>query len=97
LLETLGDLRVTTWLNPDDREALDALQAPAMKILLVSRQLNEFGEQGGLHMRTLEITPVAKEAKSRYFYGRLTGESDLFLLERNTALLLALDLFTESD
>lgn len=97
LLETLGDLRVTTWLNPDDREALDALQQPAMKTLLVSRQLNEFGEQIGLKMQTLEITPVTKEGKSNYFYGRLTGESDLFLLERNAALLLALDLFSESD
>jgi hypothetical protein len=68
-----------------------------MKIRLVSRLLNEFGEQGGLNMQTLEITPVTKEGKSNYFYGRLTGESDLFLLERNAALLLAMDLFTESD
>lgn len=97
MLESLGNVNVTSWLNPDDAAALEALQQPAMKLLLVSRLLNEFGEQGGLNLQTLEITPVTKEGQSAYFYGRLSGEPDLFLLDRKTALLLALDLFSESD
>ncbi len=97
LLETLGNLNVTTWLNPDDPQALAALQEPALKLNLMSRLLNEFGEQGGLKPQTLEITPVTKEGQSAFFYGRLSGESDLFLLDRQTAVLLAIDLFTESD
>ncbi|MFM2170804.1 MAG: hypothetical protein RI957_1033 [Verrucomicrobiota bacterium] len=97
LLETLGDLRVNSWLNPDDAAALDALQQPSLQLRLVSRQLNEFGEQIGLKLRTLEITPVTREGPSSFFYGRLTGETDMFLLDRSTALMLAVDLFAESD
>jgi hypothetical protein len=59
--------------------------------------LNEFGDQVGLNTQTLEITPVTIEGTSDYFYGRFSGESDLFLLDRNTSVLLALDLFAESD
>ncbi len=97
LLETLGNLNVTSWLNPDDADALKALQEPALTLNIVSRMLNEFGEQVGLNTQTLEITPVTIEGTSDYFYGRLSGESDLFLLDRNTSVLLALDLFAESD
>lgn len=97
LLEILGDLRVNSWLNPDDTAALAALQQPSLQLRLVSRQLNEFGEQSGLAMQTLDITPVTKEGPSSFFYGRLTGENDLFLLDRATALMLAADLFAESE
>ena len=97
LLEILGDLRVNRWLNPDDAAALDALQQPALQLRLVSRKLNEFGEQSGITLRTLDITPVTKDGPSSFFYGRLTGENDLFLLDRATALMLATDLFAESE
>ena len=97
LLETLGDLRVNRWLNSDDDAATAALVEPAMKINLVSKKLNEFGEQTGLLLQTLEVSPVTGEGKSEFFYGRLTGENDLFLLDRSTALLLALDLFNDRD
>lgn len=97
LLETLGDLRVNSWLNADDAAALEALEQPAMKIFLVSHKLNQFAEQEGKNLQTLEITPVSKEGVSSYFYGRLSGQQDLFLLDRNTALRLAVDLFAESD
>jgi hypothetical protein len=97
LLEALGDLRVNRWLNPDDAAALDALQQPALQLRLVSRKLNEFGEQSGITLRTLDITPVTKDGPSSFFYGRLTGENDLFLLDRATALMLVTDLFAESE
>lgn len=97
LLETLGDLRVNRWLNPDDTAALEALQQPLLQLRLVSRKLNEFGEQSGITLRTLDITPVTKDGPSSFFYGRLTGEDDLFLLDRSTALMLATDLFGESE
>lgn len=97
LLETLGDLRVNRWLAPDDAEALKALQQPLLQLRLVSRKLNEFGEQNGLALQTLEITPVTRDSPSSFFYGRLTGENDIFLLDRSIALMLATDLFAESD
>ena len=97
VLETLGDLRVNSWLEPDDQHALETLANPLMKISILSRSLNEFGEQGDLRKHVLEITPVSAEGQSEYFYGRLSGERDLFLLDRKTALLLALDLFKESN
>ncbi len=97
LLEVLGDLRVNRWLSDTDAEALKALESPAMTMNLISRQLNEFGESTGLSNRTLEITPVSPQGTSQFFYGRLSGVSDLFVIDRRTALWLALDLFSESD
>ncbi len=97
LLEVLGDLRVNRWLSESDADALQALEKPAMTMNLISRQLNEFGESTGLSNKTLEVTPVSMQGKSEFFYGRLSGTNDLFVIDRRTALLLALDLFAESD
>lgn len=97
LLEALGDLRVTAWLDADNQEAMDALVTPALTLAITSHRLNEFGEQDGLINHLLEITPVTPGAGSQYYYGRLSGQQDLFLIDRNTALRLALDLFTESE
>jgi hypothetical protein len=97
LLETLGNVQVASWLEPDDADAANALADPVLKLHLLSHQLNDFGEHAGRKMQTLEITPVSKEGRSAFFYGRLRGEDDLFLLDRHTAELLAIDLFTESD
>lgn len=96
LLETLGDLRVNSWLSSDDQEAMDALAAPALKLNILKHKLNEFGEHDGYQTHILEITPVSTTGTSAFFYGRLSGEEDLFLLDRKTALLLALDLFKET-
>lgn len=96
LLETLGDLRVNSWLNSDDQEALNALATPALKINILKHKLNEFGEHDGYQTHILEVTPVSTTGQSEFFYGRLSGEDDLFLLDRKTALLLALDLFKET-
>ncbi len=97
LLNLLGDLHVKAWLDDDDKLALEALTKPLLTIKLLSRTVDEFGDQGALIPRTLEVTPVSKEGKSEFFYGRLTGTDGLFLLDRKTALLLALDLFSESE
>ena len=93
----LGDLRVNRWLNANDDAATTALMEPAMKISLGSKKLNEFGEQTGFQLQTLEVTPVTREGASEFFYGRLSGEEDLFLLDRSTALRLAVDLFDDRD
>ena len=96
LLETLGDLRVNSWLNSDDQDALNALATPALKINILKHKLNEFGEHDGYQTHILEVTPVSTTGQSEFFYGRLSGEDDIFLLDRKTALLLALDLFKET-
>ena len=96
LLETLGDLRVNSWLNSDDQDALNALATPALKLNILKHKLNEFGEHDGYQTHILEVTPVSTTGQSEFFYGRLSGEDDLFLLDRKTALLLALDLFKET-
>ncbi len=96
LLETLGDLRVNSWLNSNDQDALNALATPALKLNILKHKLNEFGEHDGYQTHILEVTPVSTTGQSEFFYGRLSGEDDLFLLDRKTALLLALDLFKET-
>ncbi len=97
LLNLLGDLHVKSWLDADDKQAMESLTKPLLTMNIVSRTVDKFGEQGPLVPRTLEITPVSTEGKSEFFYGRLTGADGLFLLDRKTALLLALDLFSESE
>ncbi|MEN9991928.1 MAG: hypothetical protein RLZZ224_1630 [Verrucomicrobiota bacterium] len=97
LLEVLGDLRVNRWISATDSDALQALEKPAMTMKLICRQLNAFGESTGLSNKTLEITPVSQQGTSQFFYGRFSDTSELFVIDRRTALLLALDLFAESD
>jgi Domain of unknown function (DUF4340) len=97
LISVISDLRVSSWLSRNDQEALEALATPSMKMNILSKTLNEFGEQAGLKQHVLEITPVTKELASQYFYGRLNSETDLFLLDRKTAMVLAADFFKEDD
>lgn len=96
LLEVLGDLRVTSWIEEDSAEVNAALAQTALRLKLVSRQTDELGETNGILTRTLELSPVGSLESSEFFYGRMTGEKDCFIIDRATAVKLAVDLFKES-
>lgn len=96
LLETLGDLRVQSWIELQNSEVQRALADAPLKLKLVSRQVNDQGETAGVLTQDLLLGPVGSLESSQFFYGRISTSSDAFIIDRASVLRLAVDLFKET-
>lgn len=90
-LRDLEKITVARWLPGDDVTALRALQSPVFRATIVQ----ENPRTREVETRTLIIAPAAQTGASRFYFGLLTGEDDLFALDLKTVRKLAADLLTQ--
>jgi hypothetical protein len=95
LLNRLAGLQVSSWLPPGNSEAAMALAKAPLVIELQVRRINDFGEQIAIDRRTLSITPVSDSPQNQFYYGHLSSEPDLFILDQPSVLDLLTDVLAE--
>ncbi len=93
LLSTLEGLRVSRWLAIDDAAASAALLTPSLSFDIVEKTLDENGNISGISTRRITLAPNNSGNNPGFYYGRLSGETHPFLLDRETYQKLAVDLF----
>lgn len=91
-IDFLETLEVERWLGPDQPEASRALDRPAYSLDVRSRKVNDEGEVVGVETRTLDIAPIAQSSANKFYYGRVSGDPDFFILDRTSVLRLATNL-----
>jgi Domain of unknown function (DUF4340) len=95
LLETIEGLKATRWLSPDDESAAKALLKPALIFKVIEDQTDELGDATGRITRDLLLAPGSAVADPAFYYGRLGGDPQPFLLDRDTYQKLASDLLED--
>jgi len=95
LLTQLASLQVSSWLPAGNTEAALALAKAPLVIELQVRRINDFGEQIAIDRCTLSIAPVSDSPQNQFYYGHLSSEQDLFLLDQPTVLDLLTDVLAE--
>jgi hypothetical protein len=95
LLGALEALEVTRWLSPSDADANSALAQPALTLTVEERKINDLGETSGVEKRELKFAPMPGAAPPQFYYGRLTGDTHPFLLDRSTFGKLAVEVLVE--
>ncbi|RYD32228.1 MAG: DUF4340 domain-containing protein [Verrucomicrobiaceae bacterium] len=91
LLGALEGLRATRWLSPDDESANKALATPSLIFKVFEDEVDEeTGDPTGKRViRDLLLAPGSAAEKPAFYYGRLLGDSQPFLLDRVTYEKLA--------
>lgn len=92
LLGVIEGLKVTRWLSPDDAPAANALAAPSMIFRIIEKATDDMGDFKGLITREVALAPGAAGPNPAFYYGRLSGETHPFLLDRETYNKLATEL-----
>lgn len=95
LLSALENLEVTRWLGTDDSEAATRLVNPPLTISVLCKHSDADGGIADVTHRELRIAPVSDSPDNRYYYGFLNTEPNYFLIDRQTALKLTVDLSFE--
>jgi hypothetical protein len=95
LLGALEALEVTRWLSPSDADANSALAQPTLTLTVEERTVNDLGETSGVEKRELKFAPMPGAATPQFYYGRLTGDTHPFLLDRATFDKLAVEVLVE--
>lgn len=93
LLGILEGLRVNRWLSPDDKSAEEALATPSLIFKVFEDETDPMGDATGKRIiRDLFLAPGSKMEKPAFYYGRLGGDPQPFLLERDMYDKLATEL-----
>jgi hypothetical protein len=95
MLGVLEGLKVARWLAPDDESANRALESPSLAFKIYEKSLDENGDFAGIITRDLILAPSVPGANPGFYYGRLGADPNPFLLDRETYLKLATELFDE--
>jgi hypothetical protein len=80
-IDFLESLEVTRWLGPDQPAAAEALRNPAFSLHIRSRVVSSEGDPLGTRTRILQVAPVSPSPRNRFFYGRVVGDPDFFILD----------------
>ena len=83
-LTVLEGLKVARWLAPSDEAATSALTTPALVLTVVEKTVNDEGDFTGISKRTLTFAPTTAGANPEMYYGRLSTETNPFLINRDT-------------
>lgn len=94
LLGTLEGLRATRWLSPEDESANNALATPSLIFKVFEDELDETtGDTTGKRIvRDMLLAPGSAARRPAFYYGRLVGDPQPFLLDHVTYEKLASDL-----
>jgi len=92
LLDHLEGLATARWLAPDDQAALTALVAPTLAFEVVEKEVDDFSDLKGIKRRRLEFAPATAATPPPYYFGKMSGEPNLFLIDHESFLKLSLDL-----
>jgi hypothetical protein len=91
LLTTLEGLTVSRWLSTTDDGAAEALATPSLNLVVNQKAVDDFGDLANLQRLQLRLAPVPGDRN--VMYGHLSSEPHFFLIDRETAVKLAVDLF----
>ena len=91
LLTTMEGLTVSRWLSTTDDGAAEALATPSLNLVVNQKAVDDFGDLANLQRLQLRLAPVPGDRN--VMYGHLSSEPHLFLIDRETAVKLAVDLF----
>jgi hypothetical protein len=92
MLDALEGLKATRWLTPDDPSALEALATPSLTIRFIEKATDNLGDLTGLITREVTLAPGSNAAKPAFYYGRVTSDTNPFLMDRETYEKLATEL-----
>jgi hypothetical protein len=92
MLDHMEGLETSRWLSKDDPDALAALASPVLVFDVVEKEVDDFSELKGIKRRRLEFAPVSSDPGSSSYYGRMSTEPNLFLIDRDSYLKLSLGL-----
>lgn len=95
LLDHLENLRVTRWLGPTHPEAATRLEHPLLTFEIAYRVEDDFGDVIGIHRRLLNLAPISFAPNNRLYYGRLSGDNDYFLINKEAFDHLNVPLITK--
>jgi len=90
----LDALRVLRWLGPDHHKARSALRNPVYRLTAVFRRSDAEGDPAGLTEVAFEIARASESPSNQYYYGRLVGGRDYFVMDKAAARILATPLTT---
>jgi len=93
MLSVLEGLNVSRWLSPADEAAATALSNPSLSLTVLEKSHDAEDNFTGISNRTVIFAPVETGPYAGFYYGRLTTESQPFLLNRETYQKLASNLF----
>jgi len=91
MLTELEKLNVSRWLSVGDPDAAAALAKPVLILTVVEKKVDDVGDFKTLEGRELKFAPVPGSSPPQ-FYGSLTGEPNLFLLDAEAFGKISLDL-----
>jgi hypothetical protein len=91
LLTTLEGVTVSRWLSTTDDGAAEALATPSLNLVVNQKAVDDFGDLANLQRLQLRLAPVPGDRN--VMYGHLSSEPHFFLIDRETAVKLAVDLF----
>lgn len=94
LLTTLEQLRATRWLGPEDTAAVAALAKPSLVIQVLCRVATDAGDETMVR-RELLVAPVANSPDNRFFFARVSGDPDFFILDRDAVRNLSVKVFDD--
>lgn len=92
MLGVLEGLKVTRWLSPTDESAAAALESPSMIFKVIEKATNDLGDFTGLTTREVRLAPGSAGPNPGFYYGRLSSDTNPFLLDRDTYGKLAVEL-----
>ncbi|MCX6878687.1 MAG: DUF4340 domain-containing protein [Verrucomicrobia bacterium] len=92
LLGALESLEITRWLAASDADAISALSKPVLTLMVEERTVDDLGDTSGVEKRELKFAPVPGTSPPQLYYGRLTSDTQPFLLDRAIFEKLAVNL-----
>ncbi len=84
VLGILEGLRVTRWLALSDVSANKALARPSLAFKVIEATTDDALEETGTITRELQLAPGSAGPRPAFYYGRLVGDGQPFLLDRES-------------
>ena len=92
LLSVIEGLNVSRWLSPDDEGAVTALKKPSLSITVTVFTVDDEFETTGVMDRVITLAPGGPGDNPGFYYGRLDGAENPFLIDSATYQKLSMDL-----
>ncbi|MFD0892033.1 DUF4340 domain-containing protein [Luteolibacter ambystomatis] len=92
-IDALVAVQANRWVSEDDEAAAAALADPALTFTITSNKIDETGEINGEEVRVLSLAPAAAGSLNRFYYGRVSTDPNPFVLDQETYIRLAVELF----
>ena len=91
--ESISQISSFRRLGPSHAKAKELLQDPDFTLTVVVQEYDDAGEPSYEIDHWLKLSRASKTANNQFYYVSISGEPDYFLLDAETAGILATDLF----